>query len=157
MPFELPPGLAERIAELPLLRIAQLRALWRETFQREPLIASRRFMERRIAYRWQSTEFEKAYPGVLAAQRERIATLAAALDAAKKPAGNGVRPGTVLIRAFNGAEHEVRVADGVDGLVFEYLGQRYRSLSEVARKITGTRWSGPLFFGLRQRRKAGRK
>jgi hypothetical protein len=55
-------------------------------------------------------------------------------------------PGTLLIREWRGKAHQVTVHD--DGIV--YRGKRYGSLSEVARLITGTRWSGPLFFGLRK-------
>jgi hypothetical protein len=55
-------------------------------------------------------------------------------------------PGTLLIREWRGAAHQVTVHD--DGVA--YQGKRYGSLSEVARLITGTRWSGPLFFGLRK-------
>jgi hypothetical protein len=55
-----------------------------------------------------------------------------------------LRPGTDLTRDWKGKRHVVRVLD--DG--YAYDGQRFESLSEVARRITGTRWSGPLFFGL---------
>ena len=55
------------------------------------------------------------------------------------------RPGAVLIREWRGTSHQVTVRE--DGVLFR--GKRHRSLSEVARKITGNRWSGPLFFGLK--------
>ena len=54
-------------------------------------------------------------------------------------------PGTMLIREWNGERHEVMALDGG----FDYQGRKYRSLSAVARQITGTKWNGPLFFGLR--------
>ncbi len=57
-----------------------------------------------------------------------------------------LKPGTLLEREWEGVRHRVRTLD--EG--FEYSGERFASLSEVARKITGTRWSGPLFFGLRK-------
>jgi Protein of unknown function (DUF2924) len=57
-------------------------------------------------------------------------------------------PGTKLLRQFQGEMHEVLVGDKG----FEYRGKWYESLSEIARQITGTRWSGPLFFGLKQSR-----
>jgi hypothetical protein len=60
--------------------------------------------------------------------------------------GRGVKPGTVLTRTWRGVTHQVRVRDQD----FEYRGERYASLSEVARRITGTRWSGPLFFDLKR-------
>ena len=59
--------------------------------------------------------------------------------------GLGLKPGTVLTRSWHGVLHQVRVTN--DG--FDYRGERFGSLSEVARRITGTRWSGPLFFGLK--------
>ena len=55
------------------------------------------------------------------------------------------KPGTVLVRDWGGVTHQVKVLE--DGLLFR--GKRYKSLSEVARVITGSRWSGPLFFGLK--------
>jgi hypothetical protein len=59
--------------------------------------------------------------------------------------GNRVTNGTVLVREWHGATHQVTVTE--KGML--YRGKLFRSLSEVAREITGTRWSGPLFFGLR--------
>ena len=56
-----------------------------------------------------------------------------------------VAPGTVLIREWHGVSHRVTVL--TDGVLLR--GTRYRSLSAAARKITGSRWSGPRFFGLR--------
>jgi hypothetical protein len=56
-------------------------------------------------------------------------------------------PGTMLVREWKGVEHQVKVL--VDG--FEYQKCKYKSLSEVATAITGTKWSGPLFFGLRRK------
>ena len=62
-----------------------------------------------------------------------------------------IKPGTRLLRTWQGTTHEVLVGDSE----VTYRGQAYRSLSEVARLITGQRWSGPLFFGLKQRSAAG--
>ena len=67
-------------------------------------------------------------------------------SAATRPCpGVALKPGTVLTRTWQGVLHQVQVTD--QG--FDYRGERFASLSEVARRITGTRWSGPLFFGLR--------
>jgi hypothetical protein len=146
------PALARRIAGLSQLPLPRLRALWLKTFKRAPVLASRRFMERRIAYHWQAELYEAQHPGVLAAQRQRIAEMAAALQRAKSagpaPPYPALVPGAVLVRDFNGTEHQVRV---VGPAQFEYDGACYRSLSEIARIITGSRWSGPAFFGLRLR------
>ncbi|MEP7182339.1 MAG: DUF2924 domain-containing protein [Betaproteobacteria bacterium] len=148
MPTPTPPAVLRRIAALPKLPIADLRALFAETFGHDPVVANRRFLERRLAYHWQATAYERQHPGALQRQRERIEALAAALDGANKPRPWALAPGTVLVRAFDGVEHEVRVGEGP---VFDYAGQRFGSLSEVARAITGTRWSGPKFFGLTAR------
>lgn len=66
---------------------------------------------------------------------------------ASRRAATRVKPGTRLLRSWQGRTHEVVVFDG--GVI--YRGQRHRSLSEVARLITGQRWSGPLFFGVKRR------
>src|ERR1700716_2737120 len=67
--------------------------------------------------------------------------------AAKPPPPIALKPGTRLVREWHGVTHTALIhADGI-----EWRGQRYPSLSMVARKITGARWSGPRFFGLRQR------
>ncbi len=143
------PALARCIAALPELPIVELPALWLEAFGKPPVVANRRFLERRIAYHWQATACEALHPGVLARQRERIAEFAMCLDSAKQPRYRPLSPGVVLVRSFfNGAEYQVRVLEGDQ---FEYAGKRYGSLSEVARVITGTRWSGPRFFGLTAR------
>ena len=92
---------------------------------------------------------ERAEGGLSKAALKRLAHLA-------DPKGNDGRPprparprlglGTRLIREWRGEVHQVTV--GEDG--FDYRGMRYGSLSQIAREITGTRWSGPLFFGLRK-------
>ena len=62
---------------------------------------------------------------------------------------SGLAIGTTLVREWNGERIEVLVA--ADG--FEFRGERYSSLSAIARKVSGTQWNGPLFFGLRKRAK----
>jgi hypothetical protein len=67
-------------------------------------------------------------------------------DAAYAPSSSlGLKSGTALTRTWRGMMHHVDVVEGG----FEYRGERFGSLSEIARRITGTRWSGPLFFGLK--------
>jgi hypothetical protein len=61
------------------------------------------------------------------------------------PVGESAETGTVLVRDWGGVTHQVKVLE--DGILLR--GKRYKSLSEVARVITGSRWSGPLFFGLK--------
>jgi hypothetical protein len=82
--------------------------------------------------------------------RKRLQKLATELEQKQKappPLVPQLKAGTRLLRQWQGQMHEVLVAD--EG--FEYRGKRYDSLSEIARQITGTRWSGPLFFGLKSR------
>jgi hypothetical protein len=99
---------------------------------------------RAIAYRMQ----ERALGGLKPSTRRLLAS--AAEDATtRRPARlarkRKIRPGTTLLREWHGTHHQLTVLE--DGVLF--AGEHYRSLSEVARKITGSRWSGPLFFGLK--------
>jgi hypothetical protein len=140
-----------RLAALKTTPIVELKKQWRDLFETEPPPYNRTFLETRLAYRIQ----ELAYGGLKPQTRTRLAALAEQLGEGKgkqrKRHGDD-RPvaGTQLIREWQGVEHVVTVV--TDG--FEYEGRRYRSLSSVARAITGTQWNGPLFFGLRAARRA---
>jgi hypothetical protein len=123
-----------------------LKARWRELFDTEPPAYNRRFLENRLAYRIQ----EMAYGGLSRETLDRLKAMAkqyAGQDPAERKARPMLRPvaGTKLIREWDGVEHcvTVRVDD------FEYLGRPYKSLSSVAREITGTKWNGWVFFGLK--------
>jgi hypothetical protein len=92
---------------------------------------------------------ERAYGGLCAATRTKLRELAETLKA--NPTGDIIEaprlsPGTRLIREWQGEVHQVTVES--EGFV--YRGKRYRSLSVIARKITGTHWSGPSFFGIKK-------
>jgi Protein of unknown function (DUF2924) len=123
-----------------------LKAKWRELFENEPPAYNRRFLESRLAYRIQ----ELAYGGLSRQTLERLQAMAkqyATRDSAERKARPVHRPisGTKLIREWQGVEHCVTVrADD-----FEYLGRPYKSLSSVAHEITGTKWNGWVFFGLK--------
>ena len=137
-----------RLAALKTTPIVELKKQWRDLFESEPPPYNRTFLETRLAYRIQ----ELAYGGLKPQTRARLAALAEQLHEGKGKQRNrrDDRPvaGTQLIREWQGVEHVVTVvADG-----FEHEGRRYRSLSSVARTITGTQWNGPLFFGLRAAR-----
>lgn len=139
-------SIAAQIAALPDRPIADIRALWTRLFGTDPPNSnSRPIMERRIAYRLQETEFRKQDAAMLQRNQRHIANL---IEKGRKvrPREYAPVPGTVLVRRYRDEEHRVTVM--LDGQ-FEYLGQPYGSLSQVARKITGQTWSGPLFFGLR--------
>ena len=137
--------ISAEIAALASLDLKDLKLRWRDLYDTEPPPRiSRELLTRAIAYRLQEREFGGLAP---ATRRllERVAddpsSHRARLSHARKAA-----PGTLLIREWRGKAHQVTVHD--DAVV--YRGKRYGSLSEVARLITGTRWSGPLFFGLRK-------
>ena len=94
--------------------------------------------------------------GLAPAQRRHLADLAARLERDPETALSlplRIKPGTRLIRAWRGERHQVTVLEHG----FEYRGERHGSLSAIARAITGTRWSGPAFFGLKTRRRGNGK
>ena len=138
-----------RVAALQALPIPALKQQWRDLFDTEPPPYNRRFLEHRIAYRIQ----ELAYGGLKPETVERLKAIAEDLDGgnpAKRRRIAKDRPiaGTRLIREWQGVEHCVTVRD--EG--FEYQGRPYQSLSALARAITGTRWNGWVFFGLKNQR-----
>ncbi|HSS64834.1 MAG TPA: DUF2924 domain-containing protein [Gammaproteobacteria bacterium] len=109
---------------------------------------SRPLLLRIVAYRVQ----EQAAGGPNRALRQRLARLAREFKAtgsiSDTPAPQ-IKPGTQILREWQGDTHTVTVTDGG----FQYRNKTYKSLSVIAREITGTRWSGPAFFGLRARTK----
>jgi hypothetical protein len=139
-----------RLAALRTTPTPDLKHQWRELFGTEPPPYNRRFLESRLAYRIQ----ELAFGGLKPETIERLKALAEDLDggdpAQRRRRPNQDRPlaGTRLIREYQGVEHCVTVRDND----FEYQGRPYKSLSAVARAITGTRWNGLVFFGLKSQR-----
>jgi hypothetical protein len=141
--------LAAEIVSLTSLGAIELKERWKSLWGNSPpRKASRDFMRHGIAYRLQ----ERVYGGLKPATRKLLHQVAEDTRARRAIDTTQIRVpkrGTVLIREWNGTSHRVTVLD--DGV--SYRGKRHRSLSEVARVITGSRWSGPLFFGLKRRRK----
>ena len=140
------PVLAQ-LAALKTAPIAALKARWRELFETEPPPYNRRFLEHRLGYRLQ----ELAYGGLKPETVERLDALADELDgklSRRRRIENRPISGTRLIREWKGVEHHVTVRD--EG--FDYQGRPYKSLSAIARAITGTRWNGLIFFGLKNQR-----
>jgi hypothetical protein len=137
-----------RLAALQTASAAELRDQWRALFGTEPPAFNRPYLVSRLAYRVQ----ELAYGGLRPETRARLEALGEQLDGGnvvlrRIRADSRPLPGTRLIREHGGVQHVVTVrADG-----FEYEGRPYRSLSAVARAITGTRWNGWTFFGLKGR------
>ena len=138
---------AQAFARLSELIIFELRGEWRRLHRMPPpMRLSRDLLIRGITYKLQ----ERAYGGLSLATARKLEHANAdpqSRGAAKPVQPISLRPGTRLVREWRGVTHMVLIhADGV-----EWRGQRYRSLTIVARKITGARWSGPRFFGLRRR------
>jgi hypothetical protein len=144
--FTPPSSVTAQVARLPQLPMAEIKALWRDLYGRENPTHNRQFLERRIAYKLQEIEFRTIDPHLLERNARRIQALVETGNAPKRDRELRLLPGTVLTREYRGIEHHVAVAQ--DGQ-YEYEGRRYPSLSMIAREITGTRWSGPLFFGLK--------
>jgi hypothetical protein len=137
-----------RLAALKTTPTPDLKKQWRDLFDSEPPPFNRRYLESRLAYRIQ----ELAYGGLKPETIRRLERLGEELDGGdKKKRGLRLdrdRPvtGTRLLREWQGVEYVVTVtADG-----FEWQGRPYKSLSSIARAITGTRWNGWVFFGLRR-------
>jgi hypothetical protein len=139
------PSLSQRLASLPILDKPGLCELWRQLFEKEPPPEIRKdLMLRIVAHRLQEQEFSDLNE----ACSRRLRQIASALEInpnAPVSTRPPVKPGTRLVRQWKEQVHVVEVE--TEG--YEYRGARYESLSEIARLITGARWSGPLFFGLK--------
>ncbi len=151
-PADLPSGarfLGERLGYLQDLDGAALREEWRRLYRSEPPRISRDLLVRAISYRLQELEFG----GLPKWARQSLAGRAIGSNPGVKPPAPAemfLRPGARLIREWHGRTHTVTVLN--DGFKFE--GRRYRSLTQIAREITGAHWSGPRFFGLTGRKGA---
>ena len=136
-----------RLAALKTMPMPDLKAEWRGLFATQPPPFIRRYLENRIAYRIQ----ELAYGGLKPETVKRLEALGDLYDSdnvTTRRIRHDARPvvGTRLIREYQGVEYTVTVlADG-----YEWQGRPYRSLSAIARAITGTRWNGLTFFGVRR-------
>lgn len=143
-----PATMAARITALPSMPFTDIKQIWRRLYGDDVPNHRRTFLEKRIAYRWQEIECRKSNAGraLLERNARRIDTL---VESGEKLRPRDFRPvpGTVLSRMYHSAEHRVTVSLGGE---FSYQGKPYRSLSRLAEEITGQRWSGPLFFGLRE-------
>jgi len=141
----------EQIDELSQLSIQELRERWRTFFNREPPYCQREYLIRRLAYRIQ----EIAFGGLSQETRNLLRKLAKEYrcdlesnsSSAKARQGKALPlKGTRIVREWQGRTYEVMVGE----TDYIYEGRHYRSLSVIAREITGTRWNGPVFFGLRK-------
>ncbi len=140
-------ALTGKLAALADLDAVGLRAEWRRLYRSHPPLHIRRdLLVLAIAWKLQ----EKVHGGLTAAQKRKLAGIAEELrkngDLSAGPAIR-LKPGLRLVREWRGETHDVLVLE--DG--FEWNGRRCHSLSAIAWEITGTRWSGPRFFGLKPR------
>jgi hypothetical protein len=144
---EFPADVAQQLKILPKLTAPELRALWQQTFNRpQPKWVQKDFLVRALAYHFQ----EKVFGGLKPAARRQLLRYAEEVaskgDSITSLDKRRIKPGTRIVRQWKGETHLITALE--QG--FEYRSRRYKSLSEIARLITGTRWSGPAFFGLKR-------
>jgi hypothetical protein len=136
--------LEDRLAALATMSPAQLRLMWDEVVKTPVPALTTDLLRRAMAYRLQ----EKRHGGLAVMVARELARVAGAASAgvtgSVRPSAAPLRPGTRLVREWQGRTISVVVAD--DGFVWEE--RPYRSLTSIAREVTGARWSGPRFFGL---------
>ena len=141
------PTVLKQVAELNDMDLSRLRQRWRGLFDSEPPSYGKAMMMKRLAYRIQ----ELAYGGIPTETRDRMGSILQSTGYDDMGQKGCVKkqacpvPGTLLIREWKGRRHEVTALENG----FEYGGRRFRSLSAVAFHITGTKWNGPAFFGVR--------
>ena len=139
-------AVAGRVRELSALDLGHLRLQWRNVFSRNaPPHLTKPLLSRILAYRLQADAYGDLDPDIRRALKGVRRSAAAGLDkSGSLGSARRIKPGSVLVREWSGHLHRVIAIDG--GFVWD--GETYRSLSHVARAITGVRWNGPRFFGL---------
>ena len=144
-------SIVKQIAGLHRLNSAQLKERWRELFGAEPPGYNRTFLIKRLAYRLQELIHGGLPDAARAKMRDILQDAGLTEDGLAPGKGRLAKrnrelptTGTRLVRIWNGDRHEVTTIQGG----FEYQGRRYRSLSAIAKAITGTHWNGRAFFGL---------
>ncbi|MCL4652466.1 DUF2924 domain-containing protein [Burkholderia multivorans] len=156
-PYATPPSVLAQIAALPDLSMSDIKSLWKDLFGDDTPTHNRQFLERRIAYRLQEIEFRKVDRALADRNKRRIQTILESGQNKKFDRDIRLMAGTILTREYQGKEY--RIMATVDGQ-YEFEGRLYRSLSRIAKEITGTAWSGPVFFGLKSsavKKPAGKK
>lgn len=133
----------KQLSVLPDMGLDELETMWKNNFENDPPPHKNpALMRRKLAWRIQ----EIAYGGLATETQEKLKKLRQNPEHGSRKRSKRLPPvGTQYVRSWGDEEHRVMVL--VDG--FEYKGCKYKSLSEIARIITGTRWSGPKFFGLK--------
>jgi hypothetical protein len=133
------------IQSLPTLPKSRLFEIWKETFGRSAGKLRPEVMLPILAFRIQ----EKAYGGLSSSTREKLHEITLSVSPKcrqQEEARDRFKPGTRLVREWKGTRYEVILSE--DG--YEYKGEKYKSLSPIACRITGSHWSGPAFFGTRK-------
>lgn len=143
-----PPSVVSQISQLPELQMSAIKSLWLKIFHGDVPNHNRQFLERRIAYKLQEIEYRKVDPNLLDRNKRRIESLMQTGKTRTRDPDYRPVAGTVLTREYQ--DKEYRVIATADGN-YNFDGRTFQSLSHIAREITGTRWSGPLFFGLKSR------
>ncbi len=140
-----------QLAALKTAPIGVLKQRWRDLFETAPPAYSRKFMQARLGQRIQELAYGGPDPGIVR-QLEEWGERLSKVRGRPKHRRDDRRPiaGTRLIREWQGIDHCVTVRDAD----YEYQGRPFRSLSAIARAITGTRWNGWVFFGLKNQRTA---
>jgi hypothetical protein len=134
-------AVSDGIARLEAMSGIELRQEWRQVFKTLPPQFTPDMLRRALAWRIQERLSVGHSASILRALRARVDMQH---GSGKQRQRDHIKPGTRLVRSWQGAIHSVIVVENG----FEYQGQNYRSLSAIAETITGTRWSGPRFFGL---------
>ena len=145
-------SLEQQLTELPGMSPAQLRAKWRDCWRKPASDFGPDLLRRGIAWKLQS-RVHGDLPGYIKRELERAAERLRRGEELTSSAQVSLKPGTRLVRRWQGRVHRVLVLD--DG--YEYEARRFASLTQVASAITGTHWSGPTFFGLKKRNSIRRK
>lgn len=148
----LPAEITNQVAMLATLPLRELRALWLQYFGQPASTQNRTYLERHLGYRIQEVHFARFNPELIQSNKARIESLMHMAQAAAKPVHDDrikMVPGTTLTRDYMGKTHTVIAhPDGT----YNYKEKPYRSLTAIAQDITGMKWSGPDFFGLRPKR-----
>ncbi len=140
-----PPTIAAQVAALPTMSMMDLWSLWDAYFPRRPGTWNRAYVASRVAYKIQ----EAAHGGVDPDIRRRLVRLGESQSVfGKRRSEVHLMPGTILLREYESNEYRVTVTP--EGF-YDLNGKLFKSLSAVARHITGVNWSGPAFFGVKQK------
>jgi hypothetical protein len=141
----MPDSIATRLASLPNFSKTDLHNLWKDLFQKQPPPKLRKdLMVPILGYRLQEISLRQLSASAI----KKLSQTAGAINAHRSRTSTDIKPGTRLVRQWRSEMHVVYVEENG----YQYSGSRYKSLSEIARRITGSRRSGPLFFGLKVKR-----